>query len=215
MKKYRIALMCLALILAACDKKSADETPSPVEPPAPAPYTPPPAGEIKNPTFTLGAQNVPEHWSLQQHSSSDSYSLAVNDGVLSISRVGDEPWGVVKQTIRTRDMAPFLGKTLEFSADISAEFTDEYGEPYEPPALMVRLRGLRAGTPAMLGRSNILTERTNIETLTGYLPWRRYTVRFDVPEAGEASAVDLELNILMTSGGVMHVRGPSLVVVGE
>ncbi len=225
-QKNNLALWPLVLVLlaslqlAACNNDGDNDvannpqdtgTPQPPEPEAP--YEPPPAGVLKNASFMADSRGLPVDWSFQQHANTSSYTLMAADGVATITRIGSEPWGILRQSFRRQDVEPLLGKTLEFSAEIAGEFTDEYGEPMEPPGLKARVRGVRAGSPAMLGASTLATASENIDTTAGYLPWRRYSLQFTLPTADKARGVEFDVGVLMTTGGVMRVRGPSLVVV--
>lgn len=117
-----------------------------------AEYTPPEGGYLKEPFFTMGAQDSVIGWSFTQHSSDISYSVTAEDGVLSITRTGDEPWAKVRQFFKD-DVDQVLGKKLKFSADVKADFTSEWGEAMEPPSLTVLVKGIRAGEPAILGKA--------------------------------------------------------------
>lgn len=223
-KNSALVLVLLAgLLLAACNNSDGDrvaaEQPveTPAEPGTPqepeAPYEPPPAGLLENASFTPDSRGLPSGWSFQQHANNSSYTLTVADGVATITRIGSEPWGIMRQGFRREAVEPLLGKTLEFSAEIAGEFTDEYGEPMEPPGLTVRVRGVRAGSPALLGASTLLTASEDIDTTGGYLPWRRYSLQFTLPSPGKARGVEFDVGVLMSTGGTMRVRGPSLEVV--
>lgn len=207
--------------LMACSESDKKSEPSAQTPPPQAetpkqpeaPYEPPPSGLLENGDFAVDNRGVPVGWSFQQHANTSSFTIAVDDGVVKIVRIGTEPWGVLRQSFRRGAVEPLLGKTLEFSAEIAGEFNEEYGEPMEPPGLTVRVRGVRAGSPAMLGVSTLLTASETLDTTSGYLPWRRYTLRFALPDADKVRGVDFDLGILMTMGGEMRVRGASLQVV--
>src|SRR5690606_12635684 len=145
---WGMGLVLLAsLLLVACNNDGDDDvavnppdngTPQPPEPEAP--YEPPPAGLLKNAALVSDSRGLPMEWSFQQHANHSSYTLMAAEGVVTIARIGDEPWGILRQAFGAQEVEPLLGKTLEFSADISGEFTDEYGEPMEPPGLTVRVR---------------------------------------------------------------------------
>ena len=202
---WRVLIILIATFFAGCDKDNKSET----DAPAPVKYQAPDAGYIKNPTFAVGADGKLIDWAMLQHSSNTSYALSSNAGVLGIERTGVEPWGMIRQLFRKDEVAPLLGKKLEFSADIATEFTDEYGEPMQPSGLSVIIKGVRAGSNPMFGATQLLSESVSIEP--GHTGWKRYALVFDVP--GDAKAVRIELNIVMTEGGVLSVRGPSLVEV--
>lgn len=174
-----------------------------------APDIPPP-GLIKNQLFeseSAGRQN----WVLTQHTGLPSYRFDTNNGVASIERIGAEPWGVLKQVFRHKETKAFQGKTMEFSADISSNFTDTHGKPFQPAGIGILVRGIPTGANPMHGVQTILNKTLPVNPDTGPIPWHRYAVEVKVPAPDEATFVEVELFFVMTSGGVMRVSGPAFV----
>lgn len=176
----------------------------------PAEYKAPDPGFLKAADFPLTEQGRLEGWSFTQHSSNISYSITVDDGVLSITRTGEEPWGKVRQVIRKDELKALQGKTLVFSADIKADFTSEWGQAMEPPALSVLLKGARQGASPFAGASTLINKKEPVASLDVGSYWQRYQLEFTVPPAGEVTLNSLELSFVMTEGGTMYIRGPSL-----
>ncbi|WP_339617834.1 hypothetical protein [uncultured Gilvimarinus sp.] len=205
-----LGLLCvLACSMVGCEK-GVDEKPK-SESNIAKPYVAPDSGYIKNPLFVASDSGEMADWKLFQHASNTSYRVSVDDSVLALTRVGVEPWGKISQRYRKKDIEPLLGKTLEFSVDVKAEYTEEYGEPMEPPSVAVKIRGLRKGTPAMMGSSNLFFKSEPIVETSGLAQWHRYHVKFNVPEPKEAQVVEVEISVVMTMGGTLWMRGPALV----
>lgn len=199
---FALALIC-AIVLPACDHGKDTS----------AKYAAPAPGVIKNANFTDVTAGKLNHWALLQHAGNKSYELSVADSILTITRTGTEPWGKLRQILTKEDVAPLMGRTLRFSADIKTMFSNNDSSMIAEPALKILVKGLKKGTPAMLGRSSVLSEKTPIPTAVGETPWQRIAVTFTLPEDGEIQNVDLEVAFLMTMWGQLQIRAPSLVVV--
>lgn len=195
----------LLFALLGCERSQEDKPGRVVEP-----YSPPDPGFLMNAEFTPdGAGKLP-HWALSQHSSNTSYALSLEEQGVVIERTGVEPWGKLRQNFSRADIKPLLGKTLAFSAELKGSFTDEYGEPMEPPALTVLVKGVRKGTPAMMGSSVVLSEKAQMTAVPGEHDWQRYSVTFTLPAADLVQGTQLEVAILHTMGGKLYARGPAL-----
>lgn len=160
-----------------------------------------------------GSDTLLRPWSFSQHAGEQSYRYTVEDGVLRIQRVGDEPWGMVSQRIAREKAEDLEGMIMEFSVDISAELTEDFGEPMFPTGPSVQIWA-HSGEEnlhlrAMAGTRLVLTERSELGP--GTHDWQRHTVRFRVPE----HLARLEVNVAMTLGGEIRVRDPRLVIVGR
>lgn len=206
-----IGWLCLALFsLFGCDQ-DAEPTAATTNADTGKPYQAPAPGYIKSASFTGDDNNTLTDWRLLQHSSNKSYQASVADEVIALTRTGTEPWGKISQRFSKKELIPLVGKRLEFSVEVKGDFTDEYGEPVEPPSIAVKVKGITKGAPAMMGSSTLLYQSEPIFETLGVAPWRRYAVQFDVPAAEQARVVDIELAITMTTGGTLWARGPALV----
>lgn len=197
----RIAgFLLLMLILPGCSPKVDDV---------------PPGGLLENPGFEdhEGSGIVARPWSFSQHAGDTSYRVRVEEGVLRIERIGNEPWGQITQQLSPEDVAAHTGAIMEFSVDISADLTDEFGEPMSPTGPSVGIWGYADDTPphlrGMLGSSLLLSERSPIDLGPGTHDWQRHVIRFQVPD----NATRLEVAVAMTLGGEIRVRDPHLAVV--
>ncbi|WP_157497595.1 hypothetical protein [Gilvimarinus chinensis] len=176
-------------------------------------YIAPDPGYLKNSLFAVNLSGGVAHWGLSQHASNPSYSYSSNGEVLRLERTGTEPWGKVFQRFRGEEVLPLLGKTLEFSAEIRAELNDDYGSAMEPPSLMAWAKGFRKGTPPLLGKSTLVSEKALLPELPGEYGWKHYAVTFSLPPETSVSQVELEFSLVLTTGGALEMRGPALIEV--
>lgn len=189
-----------ALLLYACDR---------------AAYVAPAPGLIRNQSYMYSDAGKLAGWKVAQHAEQGSYVVSSEGGVLSLTRVGEEPWGAVMQSVKRKDLPGLLGATLEFSVDVSGVYTDEYGEPMHEPSLSVLVQGFPLGAKRMLGARSLLVDRVSVVSEVGDVDWSRHKLRFTVPSEVGLMLTKLEVSLVMTRGGVMKVRGPSLVLVDE
>lgn len=194
-------MVLLGVCFVGCDQK------------AEAPYVMPSAGLIQNQTFTMDGAGRLLNWNTLQHAGARSYSISSLNQVLTLERIGDEPWGAVSQSFKRKNLKALLGKTLEFSADISGSFTDEYGEPIKPVSLSVLVEGFPRGAKRMLGAQTLFSKNVPITSSPATLGWQRHYIRFDMPAEKGVEVTAVELLFMTTLGGVMKVRGPSLLIV--
>ena len=212
MKTYLTVLLGL-IVLGGCNNDSGSDNQGDGKSDTQA-YIAPDPGFLRNAGFIAEGGRL-DYWRLFQHASNTSYEARADDGVLTIVRTGPEPWGKLSQQFRKADAEALQGKTLAFSAEVRTQFTDEYGSAFEPPGLMVLAKGLRAGAPAMMGTSILVSEKAEIIEGLEETEWQHYAVKFQLPSIEEATFVDLEVAFLMTLGGQMQVRGPALIEVKE
>lgn len=152
----------------------------------------------------------PANWSLSAHATTGSYQMSARDGVLSLRRVGPEVWGLVSQNV---PIAGLEGKTVEFSVDVKANLTNEYGdEPFDMTDLQVILRGVRAGSNALFGKADLVSEQGPGMDV-GERDWHRRSLRFRIPSANEATGLELIVSMQLTRGGELWFRDPKLSVV--
>lgn len=191
-------MVLLGVCFVGCDKK------------AEAPYVMPSAGLIQNQTFTMDGAGRLLNWNMLQHAGARSYSMTSHNQVLALERVGEEPWGAVSQSFKRKNLKALLGKTLEFSADISGSFTNEYGDPIKPVSLSVLVEGFPYGAKRMLGAQTLFSKNVPVASSAVTLDWQRYHIRFDMPAEKGVEVTAVELLLMTTLGGVMKIRGPSL-----
>lgn len=201
---YKFFAVFILIGLCGCDNKEK----------AVEPYVAPSAGLIKNQQFALDDRGRLASWVLIQHSSTiPSYKADGGNGTLSLARIGEEPWGFIRQSIGRKRSKNLQGKTLEFSAEIAGDFTGEYGVPINAAGLSVLIKGFPEGANRLLGARNLFSELVPVTLEPGSFGWERYAVSFSVPAGDGVYISTIELSFIMTLGGVMKIRGPSLVVI--
>jgi hypothetical protein len=205
-----IAAPLITLLLASCGDAPAPHSASTSAEPVMAETAAEPVapGLLLDPRFEIAgdAQSL-RHWTLSQHAGASSYEYDVEDGVLSLRRIGVEPWGIIQQQLDANDWA---GKTMEFSADLAAELDDSYGAPFDATGLSVSALGFGPGDLPMMGKRILLAATQEPGLDLGEHGWKRHRLRFTLPEATE---VDLRLSVQLTYGGELKMRSPSLVIV--
>lgn len=161
-------------------------------------------GLLINPGFEREANGRIGAWAFGQHAGERSYSFDIDENTLVIKRVGPEPWGQVIQILPAAGLA---GRTLEFSAEVSGQFSDESGAPISPTGVGVRISGMRADLPAALGDAILYTHHGAPALGVGDHGWTVQRVVFEVPEI----ATEIRLSFRLTMDGKLHVRNPRLV----
>jgi len=206
----RSPILCCALLLAACSNETSSSeavsTAADAEPAAVLPAVEP--GLLIDSGFEIAGKDGPlQHWGIHQHAGDTSYRLEVSEGTARIERTGLEPWGVLSQTLPADAL---VGKTLEWSAELSGELDDRYGPPFEATGLVVSVTGFGPNDLPMMGTRHLLTLASEPGLPTGALTAERHRLRFQVPEGRE---LELRVGVQLTRGGVLQIRAPSLTVV--
>lgn len=154
-------------------------------------------------------------WQFIHHASHDSYELTVSDGSAAITRIGHEPWATLTQSISPEHIERLAGQRLAFSIDLKGALEDEtWGDPIEPTGLTARMQqrpGAQSRTHALLGSRRSRSERLPLPADALMPDWQRHTLEFDAPDDLEK----LEVGVIMTNGGTLELRHPSLTIVGD
>jgi hypothetical protein len=204
--------MSLSLLLAACSGEPAPEAGTESGAASPAARFAYDPGLLLDPLFATPGQQADEplqHWKLSQHAGESSYELRLGDGEIVLLRTASQPWGLLQQSL---DASHLAGKTLEFSVEISAELTDEWGPPMSPTGLSVSVMGFGTHDLPMMGKRSLLELHTEPGLGPGKHDRRRHSLRFEMPEGRE---LELQVGILLTHGGSLNARGPSLRVIED
>ncbi|MCB1848501.1 MAG: hypothetical protein KDI04_14295, partial [Halieaceae bacterium] len=70
---------------------------------------------LQDADFALEAQSSrSKHWTGIQHTGEKSFAVAIADGVLSIDKVGSQPWFLYRQRLPAAELA---GQRVVFSAE--------------------------------------------------------------------------------------------------
>lgn len=173
-------------------------------------------GLVQAPGFANESGRLAQPWQFAHHASTDSYILTLAGGVAAIERVGHEPWARLSQEIDREAIPPFAGRRMAFSADIRADLDDsQYGKPIEPSGLMVRIWHKRQGAgstfSAMVGAPRSQVKRLELAADAQIPQWEPRSVVFSVPK----NVSRIEISAILSTGGRLELRNPSLVAVDQ
>ena len=144
---------------------------------------------------------VPEQrypWRGFQHARR-SFSVDVDDGVLTVTQIASEPWFYFAQSLKDTGLA---GRTVEFSADLKGNIIAE-------PKFHAwdHVGGLYYSVKK--GRERLNTRIAEHEPNQGEWDWQRVSVEFTVPE----DATELLVGFTHQAKGWFKARNPSLRVI--
>lgn len=173
-------------------------------------------GLIRAPAFANESGRLARPWQFAHHASTDSYTLTLADGAAMIERVGHEPWARLAQQIDRESLPAVAGHRVAFSADIRADLDDsQYGRPIEPSGLVVRIWQEAEGDNnffnAMIGSPRSQVERLELAPDARIPDWQRHVLEFDLPE----TVSRLEISAVLSTGGRLELRNPSLRAVND
>ena len=132
-------------------------------------------------------------WGYSQHGGNRSFATTVEDGRINFSRIGDEPWGIVSQTITDSLLS---GRTVRYSADLKGDVSNIVTHGFGAKSGLY----LRYGQ----GRATILAEH---EPNVGQWDWQRVELEVRVPEGFDY----VEVGFLYQGGeGVLSARAPKV-----
>jgi hypothetical protein len=193
--RNRYTLLLITLLLAACEP-TADTNFCKV------------TGDnlIKNPLFSAKTtRGSLKHWTTAQHAGENSYQYTVDNGELSISKIGTQPWFVFKQRMDTPTLA---GKKLAFYAELKLDLRSPAIEQAPPIGGGLSLTA-KAGTN---GQGKILMAATLLnEPRLGKVDWHPVQVVVELP----AKTQSVILGGLQQADGSMKIRNPKLQRVDE
>ena len=181
-----------ALLLIACSSDKPGE--------APANCAPRSGNLIQDTSFTtLFSHRSQRLWHTSEHAAGGTFEPGVENGVLSIRKIGDEPWFTVTQSPDAESLA---GKKLAFSAEIRLDLH----EPEKPHAF-----GYGGGLTVLARRGGKVVVRSTLEHEPhfGTHDWQTVKVVFPLPK----NTTYLRVGFVHQAGGVIQVRNPALHVV--
>lgn len=146
---------------------------------------------------SLEAGSTMSLWSARQHARDGSFTAIAKDNVLSIEKVGKEPWFVLTQRLRKGD---FAGKTLRYSAMLKLDISvpePTHGFNYEA-GLYLEAKNRN--------RRRVFRTSAEHEPNFGKSDWMEISVEAALPE----DVKSLEVGFVHKGGGVLQVRRPSL-----
>ena len=135
------------------------------------------------------------HWNSLQHAGEDSFKFSIESGELTVKRTGSQPWGVMQQKLRTKDLG---GARVAFTADLKLDLRAE--------GLAAFPRGGGLSLAARSGSNRILRQSVlNHKPRTGKTEWQQVRVIVDLPKKTKI----IDLGFLLQTAGSMQVRNPS------
>ena len=160
------------------------------------------AGEnlIRDARFTtLDAPRFQRAWLSSQHSSDVAFEYQAEQGVLTITRTGDEPWFVLGQDF---EGGQWGGKRVRFSAELKMELT-----PPEPG------HGFRKGGGLLLrarqGGRIVFNSEFEHDPHMGRHDWQRVSVTGAIPPRADS----LRAGFQHQAGGRLQARNPELTII--
>jgi len=146
-----------------------------------------------------------EHWTSAQHAGENSYRTVIEDGVLTVEKIGTQPWFVFRQRIDTPGLA---GKRLALNAELSLELSSPARDRglAEGGGLLLTARSRAGGKGKVLMSAPLLNEPR-----IGRVDWHSAQIVVQLPEKTRS----VEVGFLLQADGTLQVRKPSLYQVDE
>ena len=150
---------------------------------------------IIDPAF-ITINDASSQWRYRQHTGEKSFSVTTEEGVLTIERVGSEPWAIFRQTIEDERLR---GATIRFTADLQGDVSSD----------VTHLFGAKAGLFLRIGQYPD-AYMGDQDPSNGQWDWQSYSVTKTIPEAVNVVQVGF---IHQAGEGAIEARNPSLVLV--
>ena len=138
-------------------------------------------------------------WYYTQHAGERSFDISSQQGLLSITRVGKEPWMILKQRVELPETGPNLTRTIIMSSDLKGQVETE-------PLLhgFEHVAGLFL-QPSKSPRSARLADH---QPNQGVWDWQRFEVSVPVRPGSD----QVQAGFIHQAGGSLWARNPSLVL---
>ena len=186
--------MLLAGLLALALPASSEESPSQCQPEE---------NLLRDSEFaTVGGTGGPRVWSGKQHAKSGSFETSAEDGVLTIAKIGPEPWFYYTQKVKPAEVG---GKTVRYTAQLkldTAEAVPAHSFNYESGLYL---------TADNVGRRTIFRSLAEQTPNFGRTDWFEASLEFQLPD----SAATLAVGFLHQAGGSFQVKRPTVVIVND
>ena len=135
-------------------------------------------------------------WTSIQHAGEKSFSVEIADAIVSIEKIGSQPWFLYRQRLQADDLA---GQKIAFSAEVrlvgrAAVTAEPVGRPGG-----IKLAVLRGGRSHLHLDQRLKADRQPEQ-------WQQLQLIAQLPPDTET----VQLSFLHESGGVLQVRKPSL-----
>lgn len=151
---------------------------------------------IQDADFSLEAANRrSKFWVSAQHAGERSFTTRIQEGVLTVTKTGSQPWFVIRQTLQTPNLS---GQKMVFSADVKLDL--------QPPQL---IHGLGDGgwlrvTARSANKKVLMQSALDQEPHIGKTDWERVQVLVELP----SDTMQIDLSFLHQADGVMSIRNP-------
>jgi len=152
---------------------------------------------LQDADFAMEAQSSrSRHWTGIQHTGEKSFAVAIADGVVSIDKVGSQPWFLYRQRLPAGELA---GQRVVFSADVrlAGRAAGEHGRVGQAGGL--KLSALSAGKSELRLEQRLADGEVEEQ-------WQPLRIIARLPRYTDT----LELSFFHESDGVLEVRGPAL-----
>ena len=149
---------------------------------------------LSDPLFTYNPA-YGRGWRMAQHTGENSFEVTVDDGLLQIERIAQEPWMLYRQTVESAALA---GATVHYSAELKG---DAPGEPMLHGFDHIAGLYIKAGRE----RARLADHEPNV----GQWDWQLVTIEEEIP----AGVTSVRVGFVHQAGGTLWARNPSLVIV--
>ncbi len=144
-----------------------------------------------------------EPWKGKQHAGKSSFDLAIEEGVVTISRKGPEPWYLLTQIL---PVTQYQGHRLMFAAELKLDLNDEGWTESMPPGGGLSVLVWGRLPVAMAGDRMVKEHSFEHEPHLGQADWFTATQAIDLP----ANATKIELGFVHRAMGSYSLRNPRL-----
>lgn len=146
---------------------------------------------LNNPSFIANAEGKLEGWKTMEHNLGGSYTFMADSAVAysgtssaRIRRQGDEAFGLLEQSVRTKP--EWINKTVRLSGYLKTDKVDGNGG-----ALVIQARG---------DSGNIMEyNHMNSNRVKGTQPWKNYAVTIKIPQG----TYQLQVGVMLEDGGTL------------
>ena len=161
---------------------------------------------LQNPGFNQSTSGGGQRfWGGGQHAGEKSFEMKFDNGELTISKIGTQPWMAFRQTVAATELA---GKKLAMNAELRLDLQ----QPERAQGFLVG-GGLKIAARASdaRGRKLLLRSILDHQPRLGKTDWYPVQVVVQLPE--KTSTV--EVGFLHQADGTLQIRNPSFQLVDE
>ncbi|MEE4144941.1 MAG: hypothetical protein V2I26_09085 [Halieaceae bacterium] len=128
---------------------------------------------LQDANFALEEQDGrSKSWGALQHAVEKSFEFTVENGELTITKIGTQPWGIFRQRLRTSELG---GARMAFTAELKMDLSSNDSR--------LPTTGGGLNLTALSGNNKVLLQsRFNHEPRLGKTDWQAVRVIVDIPE---------------------------------